>query len=117
MELVFDLTTDAFVAALRRFVARRGCPTLIWSDHGSNFVGAKRELKALQDSQKTQGVINSSHSIQWKYIPERSPWESAVKSTKAHLKRVVSTTKLTQIEACLNSRPLVPVNSLDDDGL
>ncbi len=56
LELVSDLTTDAFVAALRRFVARRGCPTLIWSDHGSNFVGAKRELKALQALQALQGT-------------------------------------------------------------
>ena len=44
LELVSDLTSDAFVATLRRFVAYRGKPTLIWSDHGSNFVGASREL-------------------------------------------------------------------------
>ena len=106
-------------------------------DHGSNFVGAKGELKALQDmlsNRITQGAISefcSSHAIQWKYIPEKSPhfggiWESAVKSVKNHLKRVVSpvrltfeefTTVLTQIEACLNSRPLTPVNSPDDDGV
>ena len=56
----------------------------------------------------------SSHNIQWKYILERSHfggfWESAVKSAKTMLKRVVSpvkltfeefTTVLTQIEACL----------------
>ena len=41
LELVSDLTNEAFTAALRRFIARRGYPTLIWSDHGSNFVGAK----------------------------------------------------------------------------
>ena len=137
LELVSDMTTDAFIAALHRFIARRGCPTLIWSDHGSNFVGAKTELKALQDllsSHITQGAVSefcSSHNIQWKYIPERSPhfggiWESAVKSAKTVLKRVVSpvkltfeefTTVLTQVEACLNSRPLTPVNLPDDDGI
>lgn len=137
LELVSDLTTDAFIAALRRFIARRGCPTLIWSDHGSNFVGAKNELKALQDllsDHITQGTISEFcglHNIQWKYIPERSPhfggiWESAVKSVKTHMRRIVSpakltfeefTTVLTQIEACLNSRPLTPVNSPDDDGI
>ena len=47
LELVSDLTTGAFIASLRRFVARRGKPSLIWSDHGSNFVGAARELKEL----------------------------------------------------------------------
>ena len=45
LELVLDLTTEAFIACLRRFVARRGKPSLIWSDNGKNFVGAKRELE------------------------------------------------------------------------
>ena len=135
LELVSDLTAEAFIAALRRFVASRGCPSLIWSDHGTNFVGANRELREFNvflSSQITQGAISefcSSHNIEWKYIPERSPhfgglWESAVKSVKNHLKRIVSpvkltfeefTTILTQIEACLNSRPLIPNNS--DDGI
>ena len=39
-ELVFDLTMAAFISSLRRFIARRGIPSLIWSDHGTNFVGA-----------------------------------------------------------------------------
>ena len=38
VELVSDLTTEAFLATLRRFIARRGLPTFIWSDHGTNFV-------------------------------------------------------------------------------
>lgn len=42
LELVSDLTSAAFIACLRRFVARRGKPTCIWSDHGSNFIGAAR---------------------------------------------------------------------------
>ena len=42
-DLVSDLTTEAFIAALRCFVARGGYPTLIWSHHGPNFVGAKDE--------------------------------------------------------------------------
>ena len=44
LELVSDLTTDAFIATLRRFIAHRGKPHLIWCDHGTNFVGAVREL-------------------------------------------------------------------------
>lgn len=47
LELMSDLTTEAFSAVLCHFIARHGCPALIWSDHGSNFVGAKSELKAL----------------------------------------------------------------------
>ena len=60
LEVVSDLTTEAFIAALRRFIARRGCPALIWSNHGSNFVGAKSELKELQSfltDRTTQDVV------------------------------------------------------------
>ena len=137
LEAVSDLTSEAFIAALRRFIARRGYPTLIWSDNGTNFVGANRELAELQDflsQQKTEKALSefcSSSNIEWRFIPEHGPhfgglWESAVKSTKHHLRRIVGsvkltfeelTTTLTQIEACLNSRPLVRADSSDDDGI
>ena len=84
LELVSDLTAEAFIAALRRFVARRGCPSLIWSDHGTNFVGANRELREFHtflSNRITQGATSefcSSHNIEWKYIPERSPHSRTV---------------------------------------
>ena len=79
MELVSDLISEAFIAALRRFVARHGLPSLIWSDHGTNFVGANRESREFNiflSNQIAQGAISefcSCHNIEWKYIPERSP--------------------------------------------
>ena len=137
LEVVSNLTSEALVATLRRFVARRGCPTLIWSDNGTNFVGANHELKEMYEflSRKDvrDAIANScvSLGVEWKFIPEHSPhfgglWEAAVKSMKKHLRRVVGdvkltfeelSTMLTQIEACLNSRPLVPFNAPDDDGI
>ena len=134
LEAVTDLTTEAFLATLRRFVSRRGKPSLIMSDHGSNFLGAARELKELFEflsSQKAQGTISdfcSTQCIDWQFIPEHAPhfggiWEAAVKSLKNHLRRVTAnvkltfeelTTLLTQIEACLNSRPLVSLPFTDD---
>ena len=136
LELVSDLSTDAFIACLRRFISRRGKPTLIWSDHGTNFVGAASEIKELVkflESQKAQGEISafcSVQNVQWQFIPQHAPhfgglWEAAVKSFKSHLRRVIGnvrltfeemTTVLVQIEACLNSRPLV-VLPLTDDGI
>ena len=61
IEVVSDLTTAAFIASLRRFVARRGKPTVLWSDNGTNFVGASRELNELFEfltQQKTQKVVS-----------------------------------------------------------
>ena len=47
IEAVSDLTSEAFIAYLERFTSRREKPTLLWSDHGMNFVGVKRILKDL----------------------------------------------------------------------
>ncbi|XP_011136014.1 uncharacterized protein LOC105181135 [Harpegnathos saltator] len=49
MELVTDLTSDTLIGALKRFVARRGKPSVIYTDNGTNFVGARRELKELYE--------------------------------------------------------------------
>ena len=130
LQLVSTLTSESFIACLCRFISRRGYPSQLWSDHGNNYVCAKREIKELVGflgEQKTQKSIYEfccAEYIEWKFIPEHSPhfsgiWEAAVKSSKTHLKRVFGkvkltyeemTTVLTQIEACLNSRPLVPVD-------
>ena len=134
LEVVSDLTTEAFIATLRRFISRRGKPTVVWSDHGTNFVGASRELRELMEFLNKQKSVKdisdfcSTQSIRWDFIPEHAPhfgglWEAAVKSAKLHLRRVVGeikltfeelTTVLTQIEACLNSRPLVPLPNSEE---
>ena len=47
LEEVSDLTTAACIAALRRFVARRECPKVLYSDNASTFTGSRIELEAL----------------------------------------------------------------------
>ncbi|GFV40309.1 integrase catalytic domain-containing protein [Trichonephila clavipes] len=106
IEAVGDLTTDSFIAALRRFSARRGAPRHIYSDNGTNFVGARRkldEIRKLWLSLPTNEAISyylSKSSIDWHFIPPSSP----------HFEL---TTLLTQIEGLLNSRPLSYVNDSD----
>ena len=137
IEVVSDLTTEAFLAALRRFVARRGMPAHFHTDNGSNFIGARNDLKQfyqLLHSDQTTSAVKSflvSYKAEWHNIPERAPhfgglWEAAVKAAKFHLKRVVGEQKLTyeematvsaQVEACLNSRPLGVVTSHSPDGV
>ena len=122
LEAVSKLTTSAFIATLRRFIARRGTPTIICRDHGTNFCGATKEIQELLRAGEVSEFY-TNNKIEWSFIPEHAPhfgglWEAAVKSFKAHLRRVVGEIRLTfeeltnvliQIEACLNSRRLTPL--------
>lgn len=79
LEVVSDLSSDAFIATLRMFIVRRGIPSLIWSDNGTNFIGASREIKDLfqllakQDTQAAVVDFLSHYHISWKFIPQHSP--------------------------------------------
>lgn len=131
LELVTDLTSDAFLAALSRFMSRRGMCSHLYSDNATNFVGANKILKQyFTPNSKKQLVtdVMANHGVQWHFIPPASPhfgglWEAAVKSAKHHMLRVTKgalfsveefNTLLCRIEAVLNSRPLVPFS--DDPG-
>ena len=122
IEVVSSLSTQALLAAIRRFTYHKGLPTHFYSDNGSNFVGARHELSAFLSLESTESAVREcvmSKRITWHHIPQRAPhfggiWESVVKSTKFHLRRTVGTVQLyyeelstviCQISACLNSRP------------
>lgn len=135
LELVSDLTSEAFIAAFKRFVSRRGRCSDLWSDQGRNFVAANKELTQEWEKAKLQfrGHIENclaQDGTQWHFIPPYSPnfgglWEAGVKAMKHHIKRTITknltfeefTTVLCQVEACLNSRPLSPIDESDVDNL
>jgi len=54
IEMAKDLTTDCFLNAFRRFVARRKGVTHLYSDNGSKFIGAQKVL--IQDLKKVNQV-------------------------------------------------------------
>ena len=137
LEVVSDQKTEAFLAALDRFVARRGLPLHLYSDNGPNYTGARRQLTQFYNwlnCSNTQDAIKDyvfEQQITWHNSPERAPhfgglWEAAVKAAKFHLRRIVGQERLTfeelntitcQVESFMNSRPLGPVTSHDLEGL
>ncbi|XP_077282833.1 uncharacterized protein LOC143908875 [Temnothorax americanus] len=95
LDVVSDYTTDAFLAAFRRFTARRGLCEEIYSDCGTNFVGADRVLRDMFRASSADGrrIAHSvtSEGVKWHFNPPEAPhfgglWEAAVKSTKHHLR-------------------------------
>ncbi|XP_071582288.1 uncharacterized protein, partial [Temnothorax nylanderi] len=133
LDVVSDYTTEAFLAAFRRFISRRGLCEELFSDCGTNFVGADRALRELLRASSADGRrlahAVATEGIKWHFNPPAAPhfgglWEAAVKSTKFHLRRVIGETTLTfeemstflaQVEACLNSRPLRALSDDPDD--
>lgn len=124
LELVPDMTKEAYIAALNRFIARRGKPKVITSDNGTTFVGTCNEIERLVNECNIAHDITQL-GIEFKFVPPYTPHfngisEAAVKSTKSHLKKLLTLTHLTfeemstclaQIESILNSRPLTPISS------
>ncbi len=136
IDLASDLTSEAFLAALTHFVARHEVPKTILSDNGTNFMGAKNELSELHSMLQSKKIADTIHnfsasnSIDWKFSPSMSPhfggmWEAGVKTMKTLLRKHVRdhrltfeelTTVLAEVEATLNSQPLLPVHSTSPDG-
>ena len=129
LEMSSELSTALFLGALKRFVSRRGVPSTILSDGGRNFLGAKNEIEEIQTFLKSSNFNNAmtkyfvEQEIKFTMNPPYSPhhggiFEAGVKSFKTHLHRVTQdrrlsieefSTLLAEIEAVLNSRPLVPM--------
>ena len=110
LEITNSLALNDCVLAVRRFVARRGLPSTIYSDNAKTFKAFSKQL----------GGIFGHLAPSWKFIAPLAPWwggwwERLIKSVKGSLKKSVGTKCLTrceletvihEVEACLNSRPL-----------
>ena len=120
LELVNSLSLTHFLLAFRRFVSRRGLPKTVFSDNAKTFKSASTELLKLY----------GSNSPYWRFSVPRAPWwggwwERMVRNMKVSLKKTIGLkslerteleTLLTEVEACLNSRPLTFVGDDIDNG-
>ena len=101
IEVTFSLDTDSFILALPRLVAQRGNIRSIYSDNGSNFIGAEQELKKAHmemDDKKIQSFLleQGGHWMRWyKNSPSASHmggvWERQILSARATLGSLLKT--------------------------
>ncbi|XP_042860480.1 uncharacterized protein LOC122246179 [Penaeus japonicus] len=106
LELTESLSSYDCMLAIRKFVARRGLPNVIFSDNARTFMAAKSEVVAMY------GHL----APKWKFIVPRSPWwrgwwERLIRSVKLALSKTLGLnyisvreleTVLVEIEECIN---------------
>lgn len=134
VEVAASLSTESCKLAIRRFIARRGAPTQIYTDHGTNFVGASRELaNQLATMNRELAETFTNTNTRWFFIPPSSPhmggaWERMVRSVKTAMEVInefrapseeVFHTIICEAESIVNSRPLtyVPLETSDQEAL
>ena len=122
LELVQDMSVDVFLRSFRRFVSRRGSPTMVVSDNAKTFKLAAKLLGQLKIDDNFLSYLQGER-IFWRFNLERSSWwggffERMVGTVKRCLKKVIGKARLDydelqtiliEVESIVNSRPLTYV--------
>lgn len=134
LEVTHGLSTEACIMAIRRFVSRRGPPKEIYSDNGTNFIGANNELQKqiATNHYSSADTFTDAHTT-WRFNPPSAPhmggvWERMVRSVKeamnvlndgGRLNDEILLTVLADSESLINSRPLtyMPQTPSDSEAL
>ena len=127
LELLQDMSAEEFLLGFRRFISNRGTPIEITSDNALQFKTASKVLnlvwKHVIQSEEVQ-TYASNVGVKWNFIVELAPWmggfyERLVGLVKRALRKTINRkllsfiqlqTVLKEVEAVVNSRPLVYVS-------
>ena len=119
LELLRNMETETFISCLKRYIARRGRPRVIYSDNGGTFVKAAKWITNLRQDEKLRGLLEQ-YDINWKFNLSRAPWwggqfERLIAVVKSAMFKVIGGAKLSwlelnevllDIETQINRRPL-----------
>ena len=119
LDLLKSLETSEFIGSLKRFIARRGRPEIIYSDNGSTFKAADKWLKRVQQDERFHALL-AGLTIKWQFNLSRAPWlggqfERLIGLFKAAFYKTIGNGTLRwaeleevvlDVEVALNSRPL-----------
>ena len=73
LEIVTDMTANAFLRAFKRFAARRSLPRHMISDNGLTFIAGAEEIQKICKDPEVCGYL-ANHNVKWTFIPKRAPW-------------------------------------------
>ena len=126
IEVAYSLETDSFLNAYHRFCSRRGTPKSVYSDNGTNFTGAERELRECLKKWQQSTIHDTlcQQGVEWKFSPPAAShqggvWERMIRSIRKIMRSLVGDkllddeslyTFLLEVERILNNRPLTPVS-------
>ncbi|XP_045030397.1 uncharacterized protein LOC123472599 [Daphnia magna] len=126
LEVAASLDLSSFLIAFASFTARRGRPSVVYSDNGTQIVAGDKAIQQGIQRLKEQNIVRQmvKREIEWHFSPPLAPhfggvWESFVKSAKVALEAIVESRPLTedllrgfviQAESLLNGRPLTYVS-------
>ncbi|XP_046844834.1 uncharacterized protein LOC124438683 [Xenia sp. Carnegie-2017] len=119
MELLKSLEVAEFVPSLKRLIARRGRPEIIYSDNATTFKAAEKWLRLAQKDEKLN-LFLTKRKIEWRFNLSRAPWwlgafERLIGLFKRSFYKSVGNGRLTweelsevilDVEVALNNRPL-----------
>lgn len=132
LEMLYDLSADEVLQALESFSMTRGRPKHIYTDQGTNFIGAnnitRKDIEALQQVIGDQAALR--YGITWHFNPSHTPhfggtWERLIGAVKSGLgmaqvlkhrpSEKVFQRAIKAVEGRLNSRPLTDLSMNPDD--
>lgn len=129
IEVIEELSSAAFINALRRFIAIRGPVVQFRSDRGTNFIGATQDLSINAEfvEKGPVGTFLSNSGTSWIFNPPHAShmggaWErligvsrrildSMLLQNRVELTHDVLVTFMAEVSAIVNNRPLLPVSS------
>ena len=135
LEVAEDLSAESFLMAYRRFLSVTGGATrVLYSDNGTNFVGAHAELKRglARLDKRLMTAAMAQNGVDWKLNPplashQGGVWESMIRLVRKTMSALQEDKKLRtltekgletlfrEVQLILNSRPITRVSADPND--
>ena len=131
VEVVQSKDTSSCVMGKERFVSSRGTPAMSWSDNGTNFIRAEKELHECMEKLITFNIAAelAHKGLKWRFNTPSAPhqggiWEKLVRNFERVLYSILGMRRLTDevlnttfclVEHPLNARSISPVSADPSD--